>query len=94
MDGRDIDLQTGTGNDKIELTRLEAARAHLLAKLGDGDDTLTFANGASLLVRRLSANGGRGRDDFELGTGVTPLPWLTLRNFEVNGVGCPSRHQR
>ena len=79
----EIDLQTGTGNDKIELIRVEAARAHLLAKLGDGDDTLTLANGASLLLRRLTANGGHGHDDFVLGTGITPLPWLTLRNFEV-----------
>ena len=83
VDGRYIDLQTGTGNDKIELTRVEAARAQLLAELGDGDDTLTIANGAYVLVRRLSASGGRGHDDFELGTGVTRLPWLTLWNFEV-----------
>ena len=81
--GRHVDLQTGTGNDKIELTRVEAARAQLLAELGDGDDTLTIANGAYILAKRLWANGGRGHDDFEFGTGVTRLPWLTLGNFEV-----------
>lgn len=83
VDGRSIDLRTGLGNAKVEVSHLEAARAHLMAKLGDGDDALTFANGASLLVRRFVANGGRGREDFELGDLATMPAWLKLLDFEV-----------
>ena len=63
VDGHSIDLRTGQGNDKIEVSHLEAARAHVMAKLGDGDDTLAFADGASLagatVHRRRRARRGR-----------------------------------
>jgi hypothetical protein len=82
LDGHSIDLRTGQGNDKIEVSHLEAARAHVMAKLGDGDDTLTFVDGASLLVRRFTADGGRGGDDVEFGDLAAMPSWLKLLNFE------------
>jgi hypothetical protein len=77
-----IDLHTGRGNDKVEVSHMEAARAHVMAKLGDGDDTLAFADGASVSARRFIANGGRGGDEVEFGDLAAMPSWLKLLNFE------------
>jgi hypothetical protein len=67
LEGGEIHLDAGEGNDTVSLSRVSASRAHLFALLGGGDDAF-HVNAASVLsLKRLTAVGGTGQDDLELG---------------------------
>ena len=78
-----IHVDTGAGNDTVSLTRVTAARAHLFALLGSGDDAFRVNAASVLSLKRLTADGGAGHDDLEPGNlGTFTFP-RSLARFEA-----------
>jgi len=69
VNGRLISIRASGGSDQVVLAKLIAPETRLAIDLGDGSDTVTFKDQATVSLKHGAINGGRGDDFYVPGAG-------------------------
>lgn len=67
--GGNLFVDTGEGNDEVQILGLRAPEAHAQIFLGGGDDTFRIGSGAVVKLSSLTIDGGPGSDTYDPGVG-------------------------